>query len=267
MKNSADTDVARLHNSNFWDGDILIRTPCRDPVYIQHPNSCHFELLSQAHIFPNNTSLSQGALMKSTSLSERVWKNNGGTEIITLHSALGFNTFLIKASKAGWITTVISDAVLIKASRAATEKTLHFIIVFAWDMARGKRCRESVLTCRLPAHFCFAHLYVRGGCKVAALQVPVLIWEAATLGIGGGSKAGDGGRVWLHPEHVQQWAQTKWPWPALGRSIWERLTPGFNERNDQSHDHLCWLERQRYATKGSWLNLIHGYIGEYIEGG
>lgn len=87
--------------------------------------------------------------MKSTSLSERVWKNNGGTEIITLHSALGFNTFLIKVILARWITTVILDALLIKASHAGTEKPLRFIIIFAWDMARGKRCRECRLTCWL----------------------------------------------------------------------------------------------------------------------
>lgn len=54
-----------------------------------------------------------------------------GTEIITLHSALGFNTFLIKVCLAGWITTVILDALLIKASHAGNEKTLHFIIIFA----------------------------------------------------------------------------------------------------------------------------------------
>lgn len=36
-----------------------------------------------------------------------VWKNNGETEIITPHSAQGFNTFLIKVILAGWITTVI----------------------------------------------------------------------------------------------------------------------------------------------------------------
>lgn len=40
------------------------------------------------------------ALMKSTSLSVSEWKNNGGTEIIPLHSALGFHTFLIKVSLA-----------------------------------------------------------------------------------------------------------------------------------------------------------------------
>lgn len=161
MKNSADTDVARLRNNNFWDGEILIWTPCHHPVYFQHPNSCGFELSSPAHIFLLSSPIihetswaklshSRGALMKSTSLSERVWKNNGGTEIITLHSALGFNTFLIKVSLAGWITTVILDALLIKASHAATEKTLHFIIIFAWDMARGKTCWKSRLTsCRL----------------------------------------------------------------------------------------------------------------------
>lgn len=47
--------------------------------------------------------------------------------MITLHSALGFNTFLIKVSLAGWITTVILDALLIKASHAGTEKTLHLL--------------------------------------------------------------------------------------------------------------------------------------------
>lgn len=157
MKNSADTDVARLRNNNFWDGGILIWTPCHDPVYFQHPNSCGFELSSPAHIFLLSSPIihetswaklshSRGALMKSTSLSERVWKNNGGTEIITLHSALGFNTFLIKVSMAGWITTVILDALLIKASHAGTEKTLYFIIIFAWDMARGKKCWKSRLT-------------------------------------------------------------------------------------------------------------------------
>lgn len=157
MKNSADTDVARLRNNNFWDGEILIWTPFHDPVYFQHPNSCGSELPSPAHIFLLSSPIihetsweklshTQGALMKSTSLSERVWKNNGGTEIITLHSALGFNTFLIKVSLAGWITTVILDALLIKASHAGTEKTLHFIIIFAWDMARGKECWKSSLT-------------------------------------------------------------------------------------------------------------------------
>lgn len=157
MKNSADTDVARLRNNNFWAGEILIWTPCHDPVYFQHPNSCGFELSSPAHIFLLSSpiihetfwaklSRSREALMKSTSLSERVWKNNGGTEIITLHSALGFNTFLIKVSLAGWITTVILDALLIKASHAGTEKSLHFIIIFAWDMARGKKCWKSRLT-------------------------------------------------------------------------------------------------------------------------
>lgn len=40
------------------------------------------------------------ALMKSTSLSVSQWKNNGKTEIIPLHSALGFHTFLIKVSLA-----------------------------------------------------------------------------------------------------------------------------------------------------------------------
>lgn len=159
MKNSADTDVARLLNNNFWDGEILIWTPCHDPVYFQRPNSCGFELPSPAHIFILSSPIihetswaklshSQGALMKSTSLSERVWKNNGGTEIITLHSALGFNTFLIKVILAGWITTVILDALLMKASHAGTEKTLHFLIIFAWDMARGKRCWKSRLTCQ-----------------------------------------------------------------------------------------------------------------------
>lgn len=158
MKNSVDTDVARLRNNNFCDGEILIWTPRYDPVYFQHPNSCGFEPLSPAHIFPSlsspiihetswaKLSHSQGALTKSASLSERVWKNNGGTEIITLHSVLGFNTFLIKVSQAGWITSVISDALLIKASHAGTEKTLHFIIIFAWDMARGKKCLKSRLT-------------------------------------------------------------------------------------------------------------------------
>lgn len=132
-------------------GEILIWTPCHGPVYFQHPNSCGFELPSPAHIFLLSSPIihetswaklshSRGALMKSTSLSERVWKNNGGTEIITLHSALGFNTFLIKVILAGWITTVILDALLIKASHAGTEKPLHFIIIFAWDMGRGKRC-------------------------------------------------------------------------------------------------------------------------------
>lgn len=43
--------------------------------------------------------------------------------MITLHSALGFNTFLIKVSLAGWIL----DALLIKASHAGTEKTLHLL--------------------------------------------------------------------------------------------------------------------------------------------
>lgn len=64
------------------------------PVYFQHPNSNGFELPSPAHIFLLSSPIihetssaklshSRGALMKSTSLSERVWKNNGGTEIIT----------------------------------------------------------------------------------------------------------------------------------------------------------------------------------------
>lgn len=160
MKNSADTDVARLRNNNFWDGEILIWTPCHDPVYFRHPNSSGFELPSPARVFLLSSPIihetscaklshSRGALMKSTSLSERVWKNNGGTEIITLHSALGFNTFLIKVILAGWITTVILDALLIKAPHAGTEKTLLFIIIFAWDMARGKRCWKSRLTCQL----------------------------------------------------------------------------------------------------------------------
>lgn len=161
MKNSADTDVARLCNNNFWDGETLIWTPCHDPVYFQHPNSCGFELSSSAHISLLSSPIihetswaklshSRGALMKSTSLSERVWKNNGGTEIITLHSALGFNTFLIKVSLAGWITTVMLDALLIKASHAGTEKSLHFIIIFAWDMARGEKCWKSrLISCQL----------------------------------------------------------------------------------------------------------------------
>lgn len=151
MKNSADTDVARLRNNNFWDGETLIWTPCHDPVYFQHPNSCGFELPLPAQIFLLSSPIihetswaklshSRGALMKSTSLSERVWKNNGGTEIITLHSALGFNKFFIRVILAGWITSVILDAFLIKASHVGTEKPLHFIIIFAWDMARGKRC-------------------------------------------------------------------------------------------------------------------------------
>lgn len=63
--------------------------------------------------------------MKSTSLSVRVWKNNRGTEIITLHSALGFNTFLIEVSLAGWIS-VILDALLIKASHAGMEKKAFY---------------------------------------------------------------------------------------------------------------------------------------------
>lgn len=79
--------------------------------------------------------------MKSTSLSERVRKSNGGTEIITLHSALGFNTFLIKVILAGWITTVILDALLIKASHAGTEKTL----VFYYNICMRHGERENVL--------------------------------------------------------------------------------------------------------------------------
>lgn len=131
-------------------GEYWFEPLCHDPVYFQHPNSCGFELPSPAHIFILSSPIihetswaklshSRGALMKSTSLSERVWKNNGGTEIITLHSALGFNAFLIKLILAGWITTVILDALLIKASHAGCEKTQHSIIIFAWDMARGKR--------------------------------------------------------------------------------------------------------------------------------
>lgn len=81
--------------------------------------------------------------MKSTSLSERVWKNNGGTEIITLHSALGFNTFLITVSLAGWITTVILDALLRKASRAGAEKIPHFIYTIC--MRHGEREKKKLL--------------------------------------------------------------------------------------------------------------------------
>lgn len=151
MKNSADTDVARLRKDNFWDGGNIDLNPfCHDPVYFQHPNSCGFELPSPAHIFLLSSPIihetswaklshSRGALMKSTSLSERVWKNNGGTEIITLHSALGFNTFLIKVILAGWITTVILDALLIKASHAGTETAFYYNIC----MRHGER--EKVL--------------------------------------------------------------------------------------------------------------------------
>lgn len=78
MENSADTDVARLHYNNLRDGEILIWTPCPcDPVYFQHPMNFHVNLSTRS---PNNTRhpeqsyLSQGALMKSTSLSERGMK-------------------------------------------------------------------------------------------------------------------------------------------------------------------------------------------------
>lgn len=52
-------------------------------------------------------------------------------KLLHLHSALGFNTFLIKVILAGWITTVILDALLIKTSHAGTEKTPLLIIIFA----------------------------------------------------------------------------------------------------------------------------------------
>lgn len=211
MKNSADTDVARLRNNNFWDGGNIDLNPLSWPSLLQHPNSC-LELPSPAHILLLSSPIihetswaklshSRGALMKSTSLSERVWKNNGETEIITLHSALGFNTFLIKVSLAGWITTVIFDALLIKASHAGSEKTLRFIIIFAWDMARGKRCWKSRLTCQLLiwskltgirvfAYWNESRFSPKGpikkkksdDSKVAALQVAYVMWNQKGYG-------------------------------------------------------------------------------------
>lgn len=79
--------------------------------------------------------------------------------------------------------------------------------------------------------------------EMAALQVTILykLYGHALNQQGSKGWEGEGGRgrVWFQSKPIYQWAQTKWPWPALGRSIWKRLTGGFNERNDQSRDHLC----------------------------
>lgn len=58
--------------------------------------------------------------MKPTSLSERELNNNGATEMIILHSALRFNTFLIQVRLAGCISIVILDALLIREFQAGS---------------------------------------------------------------------------------------------------------------------------------------------------
>lgn len=114
MKNSADTDVARLCYNNFprWgniDLNPLSLWPSLLPASLELPSESFYSLPPIIHETSwAKLSLFRGALMKPTSLSERVWKNNGGTEIITLHSASEFNTFFIRVILAGWITGAIS---------------------------------------------------------------------------------------------------------------------------------------------------------------
>lgn len=59
---------------------------------------------------------------------------------------VGFNTFFIRVILAGWIFTTVGfpDA----ASHAATKEPPHLIIIFAWDVARGKNVLKTGLTCQ-----------------------------------------------------------------------------------------------------------------------
>lgn len=104
------------------------------------------------------------------------------------------------------------------------------------------------------------------------LQVTVLICYMVTHWISGGFGNCKGGRVQFLSKPIEQWAQTKWPRPTLGRSIWERLTLGFNECNDQSRDHLCCGKAdqegnctQHNVGKGSWLNRNKSWLYRCIH--
>lgn len=190
---------------------------------------------------------------------------------------VGFNTFFIRVISAGWIFTTVlfPDA----ASHVGTEKPPHLMIIFAWDMARGKNALKSGLTCQsLKGSFSWPQIlsvcWLNGGgrgektfernkkwvkkeeekqlgsCSLCPVRrerwllyrLRSFISYMGTHWISRGQSVGKEkgeGRVWFQSKPIYQWAQTKWPWPALGRSIWQRLTGGFNERNDQSRDHLC----------------------------
>lgn len=190
---------------------------------------------------------------------------------------VGFNTFFIRAILAGWIFTTVGfpDA----ASHAGTKKPLHLMIIFAWDMVRGKTLLKTRLTCQSlkgPLRWlqilsicwltgqqakkkcmkeikserkkkkekqlgsCSMHWVCR---EVAALQVTILykLYGHALnqQGSKGWEGEGGGGGWGFSISQFTNELRLSGPGQTLGRSIWERLTGGFNEHNDQSHDHLC----------------------------
>lgn len=59
---------------------------------------------------------------------------------------VGFNTFFIRVISAVWIYTTVGFPHV--ASHAGTEKPPHLMIIFAWDVARGKNTLKSGLTCQ-----------------------------------------------------------------------------------------------------------------------
>lgn len=69
--------------------------------------------------------------MKPTSLSERELNNHGTTEMIILHSALRFTTFLIKVSLAECISIVILDALLIREFQAGSRGAIEYFAFYS----------------------------------------------------------------------------------------------------------------------------------------
>lgn len=140
MKNSVDTHVARLCY-NRREGEILIWTPCPcDQVYFQHPFNFHANLSTRS---PNNA---WDILSKAVSLPRRineiyisVWEgmkklwwnwNDYTSQCLRIQ-------YIFHECDLGWVD--YQSDFFIKASHAVTERPLRYIMIFAWDMARGNR--------------------------------------------------------------------------------------------------------------------------------
>lgn len=149
MKNSADTDVARLHYNNLRDGEILIWTPCPcDPVYFQHPMNFHMNLSTRS---PNNTRHPEQSYSLPRSINEiyiSVWEGNEKimVELKWLHFTVPLNSIHF-SSGWSWLGGLLEWFLNKSLSRCVWEaSTLCYDIC----MRHGERekTQESRLSCQ-----------------------------------------------------------------------------------------------------------------------